>query len=262
MPRSRVQQRLSTCSSLIAAFILAGILGILLFLNHRQPRRVAVQPSPTPTPTFISRTALPVAPTPTLPFSLPELPTFTPTPTATATPTITPTPTATPTPIYTARVTAELVNLRSEPHAESQVLTILARDEEVDLVGKLADQPWTLVRTAAGQRGWIYSEFLQPEPDAVIAVITPPPTPTPSPPHITVELANLRTGPGLEYDLITMLPLGTIFVPEARDASGEWVFGATPQGQQGWLFIQLLSQVPYLNSLPVQPAPPPPTPAT
>ncbi|HEY80079.1 MAG TPA: hypothetical protein G4O05_03240, partial [Caldilineae bacterium] len=92
MPRSRVQQRLNTCSSLLIAFILALIALALFLINARQPE-VAQAPTPIPTPTFISRDALPLAPTPTLPFTLPELPTFTPTPTASPTPTITPTPT-------------------------------------------------------------------------------------------------------------------------------------------------------------------------
>ncbi|HFQ95267.1 MAG TPA: hypothetical protein ENK30_01720, partial [Anaerolineae bacterium] len=119
---------------------------------------------------------------------------------------------------------------------------------------------WVRVRLDDGTEGWIFGEFLEPEPGAVIAVLTPPPTPTPAPPHIIVELANLRTGPGAVYDLITMLPRGTLFVPTARDATGEWVFGATPEGEQGWLFIQLLSPITYLNSLPVQAPPPTPTP--
>ncbi len=261
MPRSRVQQRLNTCSSLLLAFILAVVVAVLFWMNAQENDDIVALPSPTATPTFISRSALPLAPTPTLPFALPELPTFTPTPTVTPTPTLTPTPTPTPAPTFVARISAELVNLRSGPSAESEVLAIIARDEEVELVGKLASEDWVMVRTLAGQEGWIYGEFLQPEPGAVVVVLTPPPTPTPSPPHIIVELANLRTGPGPAYDLVTMLPQGTLFVPEARNDIGDWVFGATPEGQQGWLFIQLLSPVTYLKSLPVRAAPPTPTPA-
>ena len=259
MPRSRVQQRLNTCSSLLLAFILAIILLVLLVIQHRQPQ-VAERPTPTPTPTFISREALPLAPSPTIPFALPSLPTFTPTPTVTPTPTITPTPTPTPLPTYVARVTAELVNLRSAPSPESEVLAIIPLDEEVELVGRLADAPWILVRTQAGQEGWIYGDYLAPEPGAQIAVITPPPTPTPAPPHIVVELANLRSGPGQVYDLVTMLSQDTLFIPEARNEAGDWVFGATPEGQEGWLYIDLLSQVPYLNSLPIKAPPSTPTP--
>ena len=261
MPRSRVQQRLNTCSSLLIAFILALIALALFLINARQPE-VAQAPTPIPTPTFISRDALPLAPTPTLPFTLPELPTFTPTPTASPTPTITPTPTPTPLPTFAAKVTAELVNLRSHPSAESEVLIIIPRDAEVAMMGKVTgvEGEWIWVRTSDGQEGWIFGDFLEPEPNSVIAEITPPPTPTPSPPHVIVELANLRTGPGPVYDLITMLPRDTLFVPTARDATDAWVFGATPEGQQGWLFLQLLSPVPYLNSLPVRTPPPTPTP--
>ena len=259
MPQNRVKQRLNTCSSLFIAFILLGVLLTLFVLNARNQKEI-VPPTPRATATFISREALALAPTPTLPFDLSELPTFTPTPTVTPTPTITPTPTPTPLPTYVAKVTAELVNLRSGPGDDFDVLEIIPLGEDVELVGKTADGEWIMVRSAAGKEGWIYRDLLQPEADAKMAVLTPPPTPTPGPPEIIVELANLRTGPGAIYDLITMLPQGTIFVPQARNQAGDWVFGATPQGEEGWLFTQLLSTFDYINSLPVQAPPPTPTP--
>ncbi len=259
MPQNRVKQRLNTCSSLFIAFILLGVLLTLFVLNARNQKEI-VPPTPTATATFISREALALAPTPTLPFDLSELPTFTPTPTVTPTPTITPTPTPTPLPTYVAKVTAELVNLRSGPGDDFDVLEIIPLGEDVELVGKTADGEWIMVRSAAGKEGWIYRDLLQPEADAKMAVLTPPPTPTPGPPEIIVELANLRTGPGAIYDLITMLPQGTIFVPQARNQAGDWVFGATPEGEEGWLFTQLLSTFDYINSLPVQVPPPTPTP--
>ncbi len=91
MPRSRVKQRLNSCSSIVVAFILLIIILTLVSVNARGPK-VAVAPTATATPTFISREALNLAPTPALPFNLPALPTFTPTPTITPTPTVTPTP--------------------------------------------------------------------------------------------------------------------------------------------------------------------------
>lgn len=259
MPRSRVKQRLNSCSSIIVAFILLIIILMLVSLNAREPK-VAVAPTPTATPTFINRKALDLAPTPTLPFDLPELPTFTPTPTITPTPTLTPTPTPTPLPTYVAEVIGELVNLRSGPGNDYEVLNIIPVGEDVELIGKTADGEWILVRTQAGDKGWIYRELLQPESGAKMTVLTPPPTPTPGPPQITVELANLRTGPGAVYDLVTMLPQGAIFVPEARSQAGDWVFGATPEGQEGWLFTALLSAFNYINSLPERTPPPTPTP--
>jgi len=259
MPRNRVQQRLNSCSSILVAFILFVILLILLYLRS-QPEEVIVPPTPTATATFISRAALPLAPTPEIPFDLPDLPTFTPTPTATATPTITPTPTPTPIPTYVANITAELVNLRSGPGNDYDVLEIIAAGAKVEIVGKTKDGEWVMVRAEDEQEGWIHKDLLEPERGARIAVITPPPTPTPRPPQIAVELANLRSGPGAGYDLVTTLPQGTIFTPEARNKNGDWVFGSTPQGKRGWLFANLLSKFDYINSLPQRTPPPTPTP--
>jgi len=259
MPRSRVQQRLSSCSSILLATILLIIIAVLMLISSRTSQ-VAEAPTPTATPTFISREALDLAPTPAPPFELPDLPTFTPTPTITPTPTNTPTPTPTPIPTYVAEITAELVNLRSGPGNDYEVLAIIPTGETVELVGKIAGGEWILVRAQDDQLGWIHKDLLQPEQGAKIEVVTPPPTPTPGPPEITVELANLRNGPGANYDLVATLPQGTLFVPQARNEEGDWVYGATPDGQEGWLFVELLSAFDYINSLEVRTPPPTPTP--
>ena len=259
MPRTRAQQRLNSCSSALLALLLLIILGVLFLLSARKPA-VAQPPTPTATPTFISRAALALAPTPTLPFVPPDLPTFTPTPTSTPTRTPTSTPTPTPMPTYVAKITAELVNLRSGPGDEYDVLEIIPAGEQVELVGKTQNGAWIMARVADGEKGWIYRDLLQPEAGAQMMVLTPPPTPTPSPPKISVELANLRTGPGAVYDLITMLSQGSVFIPEARNQAGDWVFGASEAGEEGWLFTELLDHLDYLNSLPVHAPPPTPTP--
>ena len=91
---------------------------------------------------------------------------------------------------------------------------------------------------------------------------TPSPTPTktpvssPSPTHsatatstekpiITPEGAveaalafdtNLRTGPGIDFDVITVLQGGTSLLILARDRLGTWLFVHTPTGDEGWVF--------------------------
>jgi len=172
MPRSRVNQRLNSCSSIVVAFILLIVILSLVSLNARGSK-VAPAPSPTATPTFISREALDLAPAPALQFDLPDLPTFTPTPTSTPTPTLTPTPTPTPLPTYVAEVIGELVNLRSGPGNDYEVLNIIPVGENVELVGKTAAGEWILVRTQDGEEGWMYRELLQPEAGAKMAVLTP-----------------------------------------------------------------------------------------
>jgi len=254
-----MKQRLNSCSSIFIAAILLIILALLTIFVARSPK-IAVAPTPTAIPTFISRSALALAPSPAFPFDLPDLPTFTPTPTITPTPTVTPTSSPTPLPTYVAEVLGELVNLRSGPGSDYEALAILPLSDQVELLGKTADGEWIMVRAKDGQEGWIYKDLLQPQDGARMAVVTPPPTPTPGPPQVIVELANLRTGPGAVYDLVTMLPMGAIFVPEARNEAGDWVFGATPEGQEGWLFTTLLSDFNYMNSLPQRPPPPTPTP--
>ncbi len=180
MPRSRVQQRLSSCSSILLAVILLIAILVLALFNARG-QDIAVAPTPTATPTFISREVLELAPSPAIPFDLPDLPTFTPTPTVTPTPTKTPTPTPTPLPTYVAEITGELVNLRSGPGDSYDVLAIIPRGETVELMGKTDDGEWIMVRAGDGEEGWIYKDLLQPETGAQMIVLTPPPIPQPEP---------------------------------------------------------------------------------
>jgi hypothetical protein len=47
--------------------------------------------------------------------------------------------------------------------------------------------------------------------------------------------SNLREGPGLEYDDITRLAAGEQFLIIGRDLQGNWLFGRTASGAEGWV---------------------------
>lgn len=47
---------------------------------------------------------------------------------------------------------------------------------------------------------------------------------------------NLRTGPGIDFDVITVLQGGTNLLILARDQLGTWLFVHTPAGNEGWVF--------------------------
>jgi len=71
--------------------------------------------------------------------------------------------------------------------------------------------------------------------------LTPTPTPAPtSVAEIGVELANLREGPGPNHPIVVILGQGEELLLTARNAAGDWLFGRTELGQQGWIFIDML----------------------
>ncbi len=51
---------------------------------------------------------------------------------------------------------------------------------------------------------------------------------------------TLRTGPGTEWDRITVLPVGTAVALDGRNEDGQWVRGITERGQVGWMVFGAL----------------------
>ncbi|MBN1680309.1 MAG: SH3 domain-containing protein [Anaerolineae bacterium] len=57
----------------------------------------------------------------------------------------------------------------------------------------------------------------------------------------TLYQLNMRTGPGANYDVVTVLPTGTGLVFEARSADTGWLLGRTVDGAyRGWVSVSYL----------------------
>jgi len=83
---------------------------------------------------------------------------------------------------------------------------------------------------------------------------------------IADDAALLRSGPGTDYDEIAVMPRGSPLDITGRNAGGAW-FQVTFDGQQGWVFGELVAAQCAGDDLPVidvpRPTPPPPpTPET
>lgn len=50
---------------------------------------------------------------------------------------------------------------------------------------------------------------------------------------VSAKLANLRIGPGLDYEVIEQLPIGTVLVQ--HDVSNSWIKVETRAGRRGWI---------------------------
>lgn len=112
-----------------------------------------------------------------------------PPPTATLPPT--PTPIPTPTPEPAGVVSADLVNVRTGPSTDFEILGMVSLGEEVDILGRNPEGTWwrvccvTATETGSEEVGWIIGDFVEENfsTDAVVAVPLAelPPTPTPAP---------------------------------------------------------------------------------
>jgi hypothetical protein len=74
--------------------------------------------------------------------------------------------------------------------------------------------------------------------------------------------SNLRTGPGVEFDVISPLQAGTKLVILARDWPGLWLLVRTEDGREGWLAASQIAEkdidIPLLPLAPDIASPPPP----
>ncbi|MGB1289070.1 MAG: ABC transporter substrate-binding protein, partial [Aggregatilineales bacterium] len=107
------------------------------------------------------------------------------------------------------------------------------------------------------------------EPDIVIATFTPTaavtatPAPTSTPEGITLTVTravqNIRTGPGLEYDVIGQLNQGEQRPIVGANVNISWV-AINYRGQVGWLSAGILDIFGNTNLIPILAIPPTPTP--
>jgi SH3-like domain-containing protein len=58
---------------------------------------------------------------------------------------------------------------------------------------------------------------------------------------VAAKLANLRTGPGSNYQLVAVLGQGTIVLVTEADPTGQWLRVTTPDGATGFMSINQLS---------------------
>ena len=91
---------------------------------------------------------------------------------------------------------------------------------------------------------------------------TPAPTPTPSGYHLTIEsdFQNVRSGPGLQFDIIGQLPRGTQARVLGATADYSWLV-IDFRGQWGWLASYLVNVIGNRNLVPIIQPPATPTPA-
>ncbi len=197
-----------------------------------------------------------------------SLPTWTPTPFPTAPPqsqSVVPTavpvarPGSAPVAIRTARV-------RSGPGAHYSVLSTISRDAQVYIVVRTKE--WLYL---VPQFGWVWAGDIANVPSGVPTLTptlaAPKPTPTatltraPTPTRVPLQAhtnagANLRSGPGVGYDVVGVLVENTTVQPVSLSRDRMWL----KLGAGAWIYAALVDDIPRGLLLETHlPAPPLPT---
>lgn len=85
------------------------------------------------------------------------------------------------------------------------------------------------------------------------------PTETPVLTAVLTSNANIRSGPGTNYAILTTLNSGMKIEIKGRSKDGKWLVFTLPENRHGWIAVSIVQVDFKINSLPEVEAPPPPT---
>ena len=121
-------------------------------------------------------------------------------------------------------VTTAYLNLRKGPGLSYDVLYTMALGSTVTILGD-ADADWVKVRTASGDEGYCSREYLKFSDTSEEDNKTTPAK--------TTDYLNLRKGPGMSYDVIFTMAIGST-VTVMGNTESDWVKVKTASGTQGY----------------------------
>lgn len=187
-----------------------------------------------PTPDFV---------TATLP------PTSIPLPTQTSLP-----PTAIPTIQPIEGTTNTQINVRAETSTASESLGILPAFTKVQVTGKDASGIWLRIVYAEAPAGfgWVRAEFVTVDASAEIPAVSVETGSGGERSGVVLSGINVRSGPGIQFELLGVLVQNDVVPVLGKDESGAWLqieFAESPDGK-GWAAVEFL-QVDEVETLPV-----------
>jgi CRP-like cAMP-binding protein/uncharacterized protein YraI len=194
-----------------------------------------------------------------------------------------PSPAATPSVPTRARITGDGLQVRVGPGTAYEVIATLAEGDEVDVLGRDDMGDWVKVGLDSGEEGWVAAEFVDVGGNLkAVPVVTPEPiatpttelTPTamPSPtappeataaptsmPTVTVPMPSrttggglrMRSGPGINYEVLTLLAEGQEVDVLGRDETGEWLKISLDSGEEGWVAAEFVDVGVDVEALPI-----------
>jgi uncharacterized protein YgiM (DUF1202 family) len=142
------------------------------------------------------------------------------------------------------------INLRESPSTDADVVATVNPGETINIVGRNAAGDWYVLDNGA----WVFGELLEEQPS--VPQVTPAPTPVLG--AVTARTnadANLRSGPGTEFEIAGGATFNTEIVIVGRNEAGDWY-----RLQDGsWIFADLVDgdvSVPIVSATDPLPATP------
>ncbi|MGD2048395.1 MAG: SH3 domain-containing protein [Chloroflexota bacterium] len=176
-----------------------------------------------------------------------------------------PTPTPTPLPVQpatpiaqpTAVVTSGVLNVRSGPSVSFAVVDVVYQGQQLVLIGRNESATWVNIRTPDNTEGWVNAGLVQTSIalDSLPVVDNPIDSPTAV---VTTGAVNVRSGPGLDYSVVTILYQGQSVALIGRTNNSSWLKVDLVNDQDGWLNSTTVQTNVPIPSLPVAEVPPPP----
>jgi len=112
------------------------------------------------------------------------------------------------------------VNIRSGPGTNMEILWEVFKDYPLKVVSHRAK--WAQVVDFEGDQGWVYSPLLSQAKTVIVKVKT----------------ANMRVGPGKDYEILATVKYGVVF--KLVDQEGNWMKVLHDDGTSGWIYSKLV----------------------
>ncbi|MBU0968171.1 MAG: SH3 domain-containing protein [Proteobacteria bacterium] len=119
-----------------------------------------------------------------------------------------------------ASVSKDGINIRSGPDANAEVYWEVFKDFPLKVLQRKKE--WAKVEDFEGDTGWIYAPLLNAKKTVIIKV----------------KKANIRVGPGDNYEIVASALYGVVFNPGKTD--GDWVEISHADGTKGWVHKSLI----------------------
>ena len=117
-------------------------------------------------------------------------------------------------------VTKDGVNIRSGPDTNKEILWEVFKDLPLEVIKRQGE--WIQTKDFEGDTGWIFKSLVTNNKRAIVKVNT----------------ANMRIGPGKNYELVATVKYGVVFTPLEKE--GDWIKVKHDDGTIGWIFKNLL----------------------
>ncbi len=112
------------------------------------------------------------------------------------------------------------VNIRSGPSTKKEILWEVFKDFPLQITDKKND--WLKTKDFEGDSGWIFKNLVSKKKRVIVKVNT----------------ANMRIGPGKDYELSATVKYGVVFTPLEKE--NDWIKVKHEDGTTGWIFKKLL----------------------